>query len=179
MSISVLDALRPFKKPVLIGLFGLFGLVIGVWANTTYFSDRAPVQPIDFSHQIHATDNDIPCMYCHAYAAKSTSAGVPSVEKCMGCHKAIATDRPEIQKLTGYWNRKEPIPWVKVHDVPDFVYFPHKRHIQAGLECQQCHGEIQTMARVTRVSSLKMPWCVDCHTEREVDHGRDCWTCHK
>ncbi len=180
MSISVLEALRPFKKAVLLIVLGLVGFLFGNWLNDTYYSDASPIQPINFSHRIHATENEIPCQYCHVHAARSTSAGVPSVEKCMGCHKAIATDRPEIVKLAGYWERQEPIPWVKVHDVPDFVYFPHKRHIQAGLDCQTaCHGPVATMDRVTRLASLKMPWCVDCHTEKQVEHGRDCWTCHK
>jgi hypothetical protein len=97
----------------------------------------------------------------------------------MGCHESIATDRPEIQKVQQYWDEQKPIPWIKVHDVPDFVHFTHKRHIKAGLECQQCHGPVETMDRIERQASLRMPWCVECHTEREVDNGRDCWTCHK
>ncbi len=178
-SISVRDALVHFKKPVFIGLVGMGGFVLGYLVQVEFYSDISPVQPIAFSHRIHVSQNEIPCMYCHAYADKSPSAGVPSVSKCMGCHKVIATDSPEIQKLYEYWEKQEPIPWIKVHDVPDFVHFTHKRHIKAGLKCQHCHGPIETMDRVTRVSSLKMPWCVDCHTERQVENGRDCWTCHK
>lgn len=179
MSISVLEALRPFKKPFYIILVTLIAFILGAWANTRFYSDRSPVQPINFSHRIHATDNEIPCLYCHSAAERTPSAGVPSVAKCMGCHKAIAVDKPEILKLADYWERQEPIPWIKVYDVPDFVVFTHKRHVQEGVECQQCHGPVQEMDRVTRVSSLKMPWCVDCHTEKEVHNGRDCWTCHK
>ncbi len=179
MSISVGDAISSFKIPILMGVMVIFGFGIGYLINYTFFSDRSPVQPINFSHKIHVTDNNIQCMHCHAYVDKTPSAGVPSVKKCMGCHKAIATDKPEIIKLTEYWDKQEPIPWIKVHDVPDFVYFTHKRHIKAGIECQTCHGPIETMARVTRVSSLKMPWCVDCHTEKQVENGRDCVTCHK
>ncbi len=178
-SISVRDALVHFKKPVFIGLVGMGGFVLGYLVQVEFYSDISPVQPIAFSHRIHVSQNEIPCMYCHAHAARAPSAGVPSVSKCMGCHKVIATDSPEIQKLYEYWEKQEPIPWIKVHDVPDFVHFTHKRHIKAGLECKQCHGPIETMDRVTRVSSLKMPWCVDCHTERQVENGRDCWTCHK
>ena len=101
------------------------------------------------------------------------------MSKCMGCHTYVATDSPEIQKVAAIWESREPIPWVKVHDVPDFVHFTHKRHVAAGLACQECHGPIETMARVERVSTLGMQWCVGCHTERQVEHGRDCWTCHK
>lgn len=179
MSISVRDALAPFLKPALIGVVGLVGFLFGWWVNATYYSDKAPIQPINFSHRIHVSENGIECLHCHVYADKTPSAGVPSVNKCIGCHKVIARDKPEILKVFEYWENREPIPWVKVHDVPDFVHFTHKRHIKAGLACQQCHGPIETMDRVKRVSTLRMPWCVDCHTEREVEHGRDCWTCHK
>jgi hypothetical protein len=181
LSISVAEALRPAKKPALIGVAVVVGIFVGVWINDTYFSGRTPVQPIEFSHRVHASDNEIPCQYCHIYAARSPSAGVPSVAKCMGCHKAVADarERPEVLKLAGYWDRQEPIPWVKVHDVPDFVHFTHKRHVLAGLECQECHGPVQDMDRITRIAPMTMPWCVDCHTEREVEDGRDCWTCHK
>lgn len=179
MSISVRDALSTFKKPALLGVIGFAGFIVGYLIDITIFSDASPEQPINFSHRIHVSDNNIPCLHCHSYADKTPAAGVPSVSKCMGCHKAIATDRPEILKLAGYLERQEPIPWIKVHDVPDFVHFTHKRHILAGLACQECHGPIERMDRVTRVASLKMPWCVECHTKREVEHGRDCWTCHK
>lgn len=184
MSISVGDALRPFTKPALIGLVGLIAFVGGAWISGTFFSNAAPVQPIEFSHRIHAGENQIPCQYCHVYADKSASAGVPSVYKCVGCHRqtggiAQVRNRPEIEKLTAFWENQEPIPWVKVHDVADFVHFTHKRHVKAGIECQQCHGPVETMDRITRVAPLDMPWCVDCHTENQVDDGLDCWTCHK
>ncbi len=179
MSISVGDAISSFKTPILLGVTVLIGCIFGYLIDDTFFSDRSPVQPINFSHKIHVTDNEIPCMHCHTSADKTPSAGVPSVKKCMGCHKAVATDKPEIIKLTEYWEKQEPIPWIKVHDVPDFVHFTHKRHIKAGLACQTCHGPIETMDRVTRVSSLKMPWCIDCHTKKQVENGRDCLTCHK
>lgn len=179
MSISVAEALRPFRVPALMLAVGVVGLFAGNALHGAFFSDRTPVQPIEFSHRIHAGDNQIPCMYCHVQAEQSRVASVPPVSKCMGCHKSIAKDRPEIVKLAEYWERKEPIPWIKVYDVPDFVHFTHKRHIRAGVMCQTCHGEVQDMDRVTRVSDLGMKWCVDCHTTREVEHGRDCWTCHK
>lgn len=153
--------------------------LIGYGVNITFFYDKTPVQPIDFSHKIHAGDNKIPCMYCHIYADRSRVAGVPNVARCMGCHKIIKTDSPLIQKLTAYWDKKEPIPWVKVHNLPDYVHFTHKRHIKAGLQCQMCHGDVASMPRITRVSSLKMGWCLTCHEQRGVKNGKDCWTCHK
>lgn len=179
MSISVGEALGSFRSQMLIGVTLLAGIVAGYLIDVTFFNDLTPVQPIEFSHRIHATDNSIPCLHCHVYADRTPSAGVPSVNKCMGCHQSVATDRPEIQKVAGYWERQEPIPWVKIHDVPDFVHFTHKRHIKAGLTCQECHGPIETMDRITRQAPMTMPWCVDCHTERGNENGRDCWTCHK
>lgn len=179
MSIGVGDALATFKSQGLIALVLLTGFIAGYNIDINVYSNDSPVQPIAFSHRIHVTDNEIPCLHCHVYADRTPVAGVPSVSKCMACHKAIVPDHPEIQKLAGYWERQEPIPWIKVHDVPDFVYFSHKRHVKFGLECQQCHGPVETMDQVTRVSDLRMPFCVDCHTLNEVEHGRDCWTCHK
>lgn len=181
MSVSVSSALRTFKKHFLIAAAVIIGFTIGHWVNAAFYSENAPEQPIAFSHRIHAQDNQIPCMHCHVHAATSPSAGVPSVNKCMNCHRNMPAvwESPEIVKLRGYWERAEPIPWVKVHDLADFVYFPHKRHIQAGLECATCHANIENMDVVAQTAPLKMKWCVDCHTERAVEHGRDCWTCHK
>ena len=179
MSIAVSEALKYFTKPAIVVVVGVVGFFAGWSINAMFYPDTSPVQPINFSHKIHAGEHAIPCLHCHLNAAKSPSATVPSVSKCMNCHKAVATDKPEIQKLAQYWENKEPIPWIKVYDVPDFVHFTHKRHIQAGVTCQRCHGPVETMDRITRVSSLKMSFCVDCHTENDVQNGRDCWTCHK
>jgi len=179
MSISVLEALAYFKKPALVLFIGLTGFAVGIWINITYFNNSSPIQPIAFSHKIHAGDNKIPCQYCHVYASRTPSAGVPSVQKCMGCHRSVATDKAEIIKVAQYYADREPIPWIKVHDVPDFVHFTHKRHIKAGLKCQECHGPVETMDRIQRQQLLRMPWCIDCHTRKKVENGRDCWTCHK
>ncbi len=166
------------KVPIYI-IVAVITFAIGYNVNARYFSNRRPVQPIAFSHKIHAGDNDIPCLYCHIYANKSRVAGVPSVQRCMGCHKVIKTDSPKIQKLTHYWESGEPIPWIKVHNLPDHVYFTHKRHVKAGVECQSCHGDVEEMDVIARVASLKMGWCLRCHMNEEVKNGKDCWTCHK
>ncbi|VAW36697.1 hypothetical protein MNBD_DELTA02-663 [hydrothermal vent metagenome] len=152
--------------------------LVGWKISDTYLIGRTPAQPIEFSHVIHAGQNDIPCQYCHIYAERSRYSGVPNVRKCMGCHKVIKTESPEIKKLKKYWDDKEPIPWIKVHNLPDHVVFPHKRHIRAGVQCTRCHGDVASMPRVTRVSSLNMGWCLSCHMENKVENGRDCWTCH-
>ena len=134
-------------------------------------------QPILFSHRLHAGEKQIPCQYCHAYARRSTAAGVPSVQTCMGCHSLVGVRKPEVRKLAAYWQERQPIPWVRIHSVPDFVYFPHKRHVRAGVQCQECHGPVETMEEMYQFSSLEMGWCVTCHKENNAP--TDCLTCHK
>jgi hypothetical protein len=156
---------------------------VGLYRTIT--AQPPPQQPIAFSHRIHAGDRKIDCQYCHAYARRSIDAGIPAVSRCMGCHQYVGTGKPEVQKLTvNYWVRKQPVPWVNVYRVPGFVYFPHKRHIAAGLRCQRCHGPVETMEQVYFYqsrefpnSTLEMGWCLECHKERGAP--RDCYTCHK
>lgn len=136
-----------------------------------------PAQPIEFSHVVHAGSYGIDCQYCHADARRSSYAGLPSVERCMGCHKLVAAQgNPEVQKLAEYWRQKTTIPWVRVHKLAGFVYFPHKRHVQVGLMCQACHGPVERMQRVAQVAPLTMGWCVQCHAERKGP--LDCVICH-
>ena len=150
---------------------------------------EGPVQPIFFSHVIHAGSMQIACQYCHASARRGSAAGIPSVERCMGCHKIVAAQgNPEVQKLQGYWERKEPIPWVRVFKVPEYSQFPHNQHLLAGLQCQTCHGRIEAMEQVAATTGQNLPndlmnlagmsvppatltmgWCVDCH--RSVNAG--------
>ena len=179
MGISIVPTLKVLRPAGLLVAVVLFGVLAGYWANVMYYPGTSPQQPINFSHQIHAGENQVPCMYCHVQARRSISAGVPSVSKCVGCHSQVATNRPEIRKLMAFFDNKEPIPWIKVHDLPDFVYFPHKRHVAAGVECQTCHGPVETMQVIRREAPLKMGWCLECHKKREVENGLDCWTCHK
>jgi len=179
MNTSIVPTLKVLMPAGMIAATGLIGLVVGYYANAAFFPGTTPGQPIDFSHKIHAGDFEIPCMYCHTQARRSISAGVPSVNKCVGCHNEVATDRPQIRKVINYFENKEPIPWVKVHDLPDFVYFPHKRHVQGDVECQTCHGPVETMDVIAREAPLQMGWCLECHRQQEVEHGTDCMTCHK
>ncbi|MCH8885083.1 MAG: cytochrome c3 family protein [SAR324 cluster bacterium] len=129
-------------------------------------------QPIKFSHKIHATDNQIDCQYCHIYARRSFPAGAPPVAICAGCHKFVGKDLDEVKKVMGYWERKEAIPWVKIHDVPDYVRFPHYKHINAknekyqnGVPCKDCHGDIGAMDVVKKQFDDfgLMGWCLKCH----------------
>jgi len=162
-------------------LIGLAAIVVIVVVVGAYFlvsgGASGPVQPIAYSHKLHAGDYQIPCQYCHSSARRSPVAGIPSVERCMGCHKIVAADKPEIQKLKSYWDRKMPIPWVRVYDQPDFVFFDHQPHVRKGIECQACHGPIQTMARVYEAVTLNMARCVSCHRQNRV--SVDCYICHR
>ena len=138
-------------------------------------------QPIPFPHDVHAGANQIPCMYCHSSADKSVDAGIPAVEICAGCHLAggvpmIAADSPGVKTMTAYWNAGEPIPWVRIYDLADHAHFPHMMHVNAGLECQACHGPVEEMAEIEQVASLRMGWCLECHRERDV--RTDCTVCH-
>jgi hypothetical protein len=122
-----------------------------------------PLQPIAFSHQQHPGDLRIPCLYCHSGALKSRVAGIPAVEKCMNCHRVTRVDRPEIIKLTKIYNSGRPMEWRRIHSLPDHVFFDHRPHVNAGIVCQTCHGEVQTMNVVYQNMSMRMSNCLGCH----------------
>lgn len=142
--------------------------------------DAAPVdpraQPIAFSHAHHVAEVGIDCQFCHAYARRGPVAGIPSVQRCAGCHRSVLSERPEILRVLEYWENEEPIPWVRVHDLPDHVRFTHKAHVRAGVACETCHGAVAEMEAAVQVESLGMGWCVSCHEDREAT--RDCLACH-
>jgi len=165
-------------------LFVLLIVAIGVIAAIFITRARllaAPDQPIFYSHQTHI-EAGIQCLYCHTQATRSTIAGIPSVERCMGCHSAIATEDETVQQLAAYWERGEPIPWLRVNNQPDFVYFSHRPHLGAGLNCETCHGNIGAMDEARPVQRMDMGWCLECHEEQEAAHVTrlvDCMACHK
>lgn len=143
--------------------------------------ENSKVQPIAFPHTIHVGQGQIDCQYCHFSAERSVDAGIPPVATCWGCHQLIlGTDerqQAEIQNVRGYWERQEPIPWVRIYKVSDHVHFPHLRHVAAEVDCATCHGEVQEMTVIEEVNQpLSMGWCVSCHMERDV--SRDCAVCH-
>jgi len=146
--------------------------------------DYAPEQPIAYSHKLHAGELDIDCRYCHVTVDEGRHASIPSVGICMNCHSGVGKDKDGVIKLTKYWDDKRPVPWTKVYDLPDFVYFDHSRHIKAGFECEKCHGDLKTMDLVRVNTAFNMGWCVDCH--RNPDEKRpqlkgptDCVICHR
>lgn len=170
----------------------MFVAFLGVWGwnvmwNVGVHDGYQPVQPIKFSHQIHAGVNQIDCQYCHGGAYKSKNASIPSANVCMNCHNTVtAADHydgqtsPDIAKIykaldydpatREYGDNPRPIEWVRIHNLPDFAYFNHSQHVSvAGIECQTCHGPIETMEEVYQYSPLTMKWCIDCHNTTEVD----------
>ncbi len=134
------------------------------------------VQPIAFSHRIHAGVEAIPCAFCHPYVKRSIFPGMPPVEKCLFCHRYIIARQPEIRKIRHYFDTNTPIPWKKLSYLPEYVVFRHQRHIRRGIACQACHGPIQTMDRIPR-KRFTMGFCLGCHRLEKVD--TDCWlSCH-
>ena len=138
-----------------------------------------PVQPVFYRHDVHAGQYKMDCRYCHYAAETSLHPGMPSMRTCMGCHSIVLGDNPEVQKFrdADLTDPNQSIKWVRVHVLPQFVHFPHMRHVKgAGITCQTCHGPVQEMARVYQYSSLQMGWCLDCHKKNKVT--RDCTACH-
>jgi len=126
----------------------------------------APEQPIAFSHKLHAGDNKVPCLYCHYGARTSRHAGIPSSSVCMNCHGLLEKQTIEIERFKEAAQLDRPlVAWTKVHNLPDFVYFNHSRHVLSGIVCQSCHGDVETMPRVEQMTELTMGWCLRCHRE--------------
>jgi len=163
-------------------------------AGVVAFQERlpeAPAQPIRFSHRVHAGDAAIGCASCHAYAERGPVAGIPSMARCRGCHKFVKRDAEspaitaELEVLSGKLEENAVIEWVRVHRLPDHVFFTHKRHVSSGVACRECHGDVERMEVVRQVAPLSMGWCLDCHrrkqAERPIERARltDCSTCHK
>jgi hypothetical protein len=159
-----IDYLLRVRVPLIV-----FAAVAAVAA--TYFLSRAerdgvgyaPVQPIAFSHRLHAGDMAIDCQYCHTGVAVSPHAGIPPVATCMNCHAVARKNRPEIIKLTKYYEEGVALPWKRVHRVPDYAYFNHSFHVNRNIPCATCHGSVESMEVVRQVAEFTMSACLDCH----------------
>ena len=157
------------RIPALFGLgCAVVAIVLVVAARLSGDRDPGPEQPIPFSHALHAGTYEIACLYCHRQADRSTVAGIPSVRTCLDCHRGLEGPASEQPQLIAAWKSQETIAWRKVYDLPDHVYFSHKRHVRVGVTCQTCHGPVQEMERVRRAGRLNMGWCVACHRESQV-----------
>ncbi|MDX2194845.1 MAG: cytochrome c3 family protein [Cytophagales bacterium] len=173
-NLSAIYNSKAFKASVVFLLVIVLGKscidsMVGIGITQGY----APAQPIAFSHKLHAGEHKINCGYCHTGVYKSKSANIPSSNICMNCHNTIRTESPEIQKIYRAVSTGRPIEWVRVHNLPDLAYFNHSQHTNvAGLECQNCHGPIETMEVVQQYSPLTMGWCINCHRETAIN-GKD------
>lgn len=157
------------RIPLFLGVgipLGVVLVVAGVWY---FFSPwwvevgYTPEQPIPYSHALHAGELGVDCRYCHASVEVSPVAVVPPSETCMNCHSLVAQDSPKLEPLRESVQRDIPIRWVRVHNLPDYAYFEHRAHVQAGVGCVECHGRVDQMEVVSQKKPLSMSWCLDCH----------------
>ena len=124
-------------------------------------------QPVQFSHRHHVKDDGIDCRYCHTSVETSPFAGIPPTKTCMNCHSQIWNQAPILEPIRASFREDKPVRWVRVHDLPDFVYFNHSVHIKKGVGCETCHGRIDKMAGIYQANSLQMEWCLTCHRAPE------------
>jgi len=124
-------------------------------------------QPVQFSHRHHVLDDGVDCRYCHTSVETSSFAGIPPTKTCMNCHSQIWSNAPILEPVRTSFRDDRPMRWIRVHDLPDFVYFNHSIHIKKGMGCETCHGRIDEMPLTMKVESLQMSWCLDCHRSPE------------
>ncbi len=143
-------------------------------AATTYYATPKylrigyqPVQPVPFDHSLHAGQLGMDCRYCHASVEKSGTSSVPAAQTCMNCHSVIKTTSPLLEPVRRSYETGEPVPWVKVHVAPDYVYFNHSVHVARGVSCVECHGKVNEMAAVYHAKPHSMGFCLDCHRKPE------------
>ncbi len=171
------------KTSVHIGLGAIAVILIIAAIVGIRLTQIPPPQPIQFPHVLHISLG-VQCLYCHPGALRGLSPGLPTKTKCWGCHQQITVRNSEVDKLISYVKANKPISWVPVAILPDFVYFSHRPHIAAGLNCENCHGELSQMT-VAQPQKMNMGWCLGCHRSRFKNDPAmltkltDCGTCHK
>jgi hypothetical protein len=163
----------------------VFSVVLGApWLLARQHFPQVPRQPLSFDHRLHVEQVGLDCAFCHRTATRGDSAGVADVQQCMFCHLAVEPDAAQagsraaksMAQLRDAWVDQQVIDWVRIHHVPDHSRFPHSAHVQAGLPCAACHGEVGQMQQVVQVRSLKMGDCVGCH--QELSAPTQCGACH-
>ena len=137
---------------------------------------QGPVQPVPFSHKQHAGTLKMPCEYCHTPSRSGETLTIPRATFCMQCHQTIATDNPGVQKLAAFAKSDATIPWMRIYELPSFVSFSHKVHLQHGATCQECHGQVAERVQVYKETDISMAGCVNCHRAKLA--STDCTTCH-
>ena len=157
------------------GLVATAAVLVAVMLGFAQQEVKGPEQPVPYSHKQHLALS-LACRDCHANPDPGESMSLPASSKCMTCHRAIKKDSPAIQKLSTFDRNKQEILWVRVYKVPDFVYFSHKIHLDAGANCEECHGQVAQRERLFREADLSMAGCMSCHRERNAAQG--CESCH-
>lgn len=154
---------------VAIVLAGVVGYVYTQVARSSYLTGRylEKQQPVQFSHKHHVGDDGIDCRYCHTAVETSSSAGMPPTQTCMNCHSQIWADSPYLEPVRASYRENKPIEWNRVHDLPEYAYFNHSIHVNKGIGCSSCHGDIANMPSVYQENTLQMEWCLSCHREPE------------
>ena len=147
---------------------GTIGLIMAL-GSSSYVTraDEFIDQPIQFSHLHHVADDGIDCRYCHTSVETSAFAGIPPTKTCMNCHSQIWSTAPFLEPVRSSFRDDRPLRWIRVHDLPDFVYFNHSIHVKKGVGCETCHGRVDQMPLVVQKNSLQMQWCLDCHRAPE------------
>jgi hypothetical protein len=148
-------------------LGGAYLTLIGAWviSPATTAVGYMPEQPVPYSHRLHAGELGIDCRYCHSTVEETARASLPPASVCMNCHAMIRTESAALAQVRASFEGSEPLRWVRVHDLPDFVYFNHSAHVNAGVGCVSCHGRVDRMEVVRQVEPLSMGWCLECHRD--------------
>ena len=163
---------HPFSRVRIVGaLFFLAGIagILTLFFRSSYVSrvNVVVAQPVDFSHQAHVSGRGIDCRYCHTSVEESGFAGIPSTQTCMTCHSQIFADSPALAMVRESFQNGESIPWIRVHDLPDFAYFDHQIHVAKGVGCETCHGRVDQMPLIRKTETFYMEFCLECHRNPE------------
>ncbi len=161
-------------------IFGAVFVVAGIaWAGSVFVRsgyvthvDVVRDQPVPFSHDHHVSGLGLDCRYCHATVERSSFAGMPATEVCMGCHSQVWRDSPMLAPVRESLRTGKPLAWTRVTDLPDFVYFDHSIHVAKGIACQSCHGRVDQMPLMRKAHAMHMEWCLECHRHPENNMRR-------
>jgi len=181
------SANAPYRATLALGVVALIALASApmIYIRLPYAADIGdPVeQPVAFDHRHHVRDDGIDCVYCHQTVETEAFAGLPSTERCMGCHAQVWPASPELVPVRASWENNQPIAWRRINSLPGYVYFHHGVHVHAGIECARCHGRVEDMPRVVRAQRMTMNFCLDCHRERSggraIARLTTCSACHR
>ncbi len=159
------------KASIFTLLFTLLALgwAVGVIQRSDFVTaaNQFKAQPVQFSHQHHVGGIGIDCRYCHTSVEVAASAGIPPTKTCINCHSQIWSDSPYLEPIRASFREDRPMQWIRVHDLPDFVYFNHSIHVAKGVGCETCHGRVDRMPLMLQTASLQMEWCLECHRNPE------------